>query len=116
VVKVGFAVGRTKSKSCFHDRRPVPSERIGFVCVVPEVSPWPVFHTRLVCRAPLGHSKHPANPLAWPDPDGVSMEMAIPHDGPVIGEASRTVRWVPNDPPTCFLQPVFTFSPTICKV
>ena len=64
VVKVGFAVGRTKSKSCFHDRRPVPSERIGFVCVVPEVSPWPVFHTRLVCRAPLGHSKHPANPLA----------------------------------------------------
>ena len=75
------------------------------------------FHTRLVCGAPLGHCGDPANPLAWPGlGGGVSMEMAIPHDGPVIGEASRTVRWVPNDPPTCFLQPVFTFSPTICKV
>ena len=78
---------------------------------------YPGFHPGLVFRAPLGHSEHPANPLAWPDlGGGVSMEMAIPHDGPVIGEASRTVRWVPNDPPTCFLQPVFTFSPTICKV
>jgi hypothetical protein len=58
---------------------------------------------------------HPTT-LAWPAPGGgVSMEMAIPHDGPVIGEASRTARWVPNDPPTYFLQPVFTFSPTVCK-
>jgi hypothetical protein len=75
------------------------------------------FHPGLVCRTPLGHSEDPPNPLAWLDHGGsVFMEMAIPHDGPVIGEVSRTVRWVPNDPQTCFLQLVFTFSPTICKV
>jgi hypothetical protein len=44
------------------------------------------------------------------------MEMPIPHVGPMIGEASRTVRWVTNDVPTCFLKLVFTFSPTICKM
>ena len=56
MVKVGFGVGRTKSKNCFHDRRPIPSEHNGFVCVVPGVSP------RAGMPCPVGALRIPSQP------------------------------------------------------